>query len=676
MAITTDSFMTDSTTDSIMAKAIAGLLQQVKCPVCLDVFTTPKALACTHAFCMDCINHLPVDIVDGSHTIYCPACREPTKLPHNGSAASLRPAHFVNTLMELYQSAVKVTSERSKDNVCLKHDRPLEMFCDDCRQVVCAKCDRLDHRDHNCDYVTDFFNKHRQEIDSYLKPVTQQLNIVLDALHNLDTLQEHITAQGESVKNQIDTLVAQLVQAIQQSGARLKQDVDTLVQHKVTEMLRYKEEGEKLVAEVKSYKQHVQDKLCNGTQQEILLEKNDMIERLTAVNQELQVQEIQLKEIGDIAFIQSNDVLEKCGRIGKVSGVPVAKSLDSFRCPLVKFGGIKVAIVGRPRTIDISVPNVGWLKRGSLSCHLVANIGGVLTPCEIKRSGKGTYRISFTATCIGLYYIKVQAKGRGISCSPCIVQVVPTIKKVDGPSAIAATTDGLLLVAECSSIAVMDRGRQMVRRFASQGGGMPEGVCATPDRHILVVSEDTPHITKYSMTGALVAKANTGKGSGPLQFRQPQGIAVSSSGHVYVCDTGNHRLQVLNPNLMFFHTIGEYGSGPGQFHSPCGVAVDSQGMLYVCDHGNNRIQKLSSTGAFISEFAVQKKSPVRYIAIDCNVLYLTTHHEVLVYTTDGEMINVIEGAPGAYGRWSYQGIAADDGHVYVCDGENYEIVTF
>ena len=154
-----------------------------------------------------------------------------------------------------------------------------------------------------------FFNKHRQEIDSYLQPVTQQLNIVLDALHNLDTLQEHITGQGESVKNQIDTLVAQLVQAVQQSGARLKQDVDTLVQHKVTEMLRRKEEGEKLVAEVKSYKQHIQDKLCNGTQQEILLEKNDMVERLMAVNQELQVQEIQLKEIGDIAFMESSDVL-------------------------------------------------------------------------------------------------------------------------------------------------------------------------------------------------------------------------------------------------------------------------------------------------------------------------------------------------------------------------------
>ena len=123
---------------------LVKLKEQVTCPVCLDVFKQPKILACTHAFCMNCINHLPVDLVDGDYKIYCPTCREPTTLPHNGSAASLRPAFYINTLMELHHTAVKLpvaVTDKPKDNKCLKHDRPLEMYCDDCpmeKKLACT----------------------------------------------------------------------------------------------------------------------------------------------------------------------------------------------------------------------------------------------------------------------------------------------------------------------------------------------------------------------------------------------------------------------------------------------------------------------------------------------------------------------------------------------------------
>lgn len=38
---------------------------------------------------------------------------------------------------------------------------------------------------------------------------------------------------------------------------------------------------------------------------------------------------------------------------------------------------------------------------------------------------------------------------------------------------------------------------------------------------------------------------------------------------------------------------GSLGSGNGQFNSPRGMAVDSSGNVYVADTGNNRIQKFS-----------------------------------------------------------------------------------
>ena len=164
----------------------AKLEEQVKCPVCLDVFRQPKLLACNHALCKDCIDRLPVDAEKGNHKVKCPTCREDTTLPGH-DAAKLPPAFHINTLVELYQlqatqRAVSVNKQpKSVPNKCPKHKRPLEMFCEDCQMAVCTKCDRIDHRDHNCDYLD------QKEINGHLETVKRQVSVIVDAVNDLNT---------------------------------------------------------------------------------------------------------------------------------------------------------------------------------------------------------------------------------------------------------------------------------------------------------------------------------------------------------------------------------------------------------------------------------------------------------------------------------------------------------
>ena len=354
-----------------------------------------------------------------------------------------------------------------------------------------------------------------------------------------------------------------------------------------------------------------------------------------------------------MCFSRVIDILEKCGKIGEVSidsavtntttpnSCIVSSTADkatlqanSSQCkPLVKLTSSTVAIVGRPRSIDIKMSNISWLDRFRLSCHLVADVGGVFTQCEIKHVEKEKCRISFTATHQGLHHVKVQVKEKEIPCDPCSIQVIPTINAtcIRHPIAIATTSSGLLAVATSASIVVVDKESRVISRSDAQGGGCNTGMCIIPDSYILVVSSDPPHITKYAMDCTLVSTANTSYGSGQLQFNLPQGIAVSTSGHVYVCDTGNHRIQVLNPDLTFSRMLGKEGSRPGRFIRPRGIAIDSQDTIYVCDNGNHRIQKLPSNGTYISEFRVPSRP--RYIAIDYNILYVTTrgHYSSVYY---------------------------------------------
>jgi hypothetical protein len=79
--------------------------------------------------------------------------------------------------------------------------------------------------------------------------------------------------------------------------------------------------------------------------------------------------------------------------------------------------------------------------------------------------------------------------------------------------------------------------------------------------------------------------------SGNGQFDFSMGLAVDSSGNVYVADTLNNRSQKFDSNGAYLTQWGSEGYGNGQFSGPYGMAVDSSGNVYVADIGNNRIQK-------------------------------------------------------------------------------------
>jgi DNA-binding beta-propeller fold protein YncE len=84
----------------------------------------------------------------------------------------------------------------------------------------------------------------------------------------------------------------------------------------------------------------------------------------------------------------------------------------------------------------------------------------------------------------------------------------------------------------------------------------------------------------------------------------PRGIAVGTSGNVWVSDTGNHRVVRYDAQLSGVETFGTQGAGAGQFSSPVGIAVDPSGTVYVADTSNQRIVLLDPSGRFQSSWKV------------------------------------------------------------------------
>src|SRR6185436_3438022 len=92
----------------------------------------------------------------------------------------------------------------------------------------------------------------------------------------------------------------------------------------------------------------------------------------------------------------------------------------------------------------------------------------------------------------------------------------------------------------------------------------------------------------------------------PGEFVAPAGVAVDSSGNIYVTESFSDRtkdfVQKFNSSGAFLTSWGTQGAGNSQFFGAAGVAVDASGNVYVADPGNNRIQKFTSAGAFITKW--------------------------------------------------------------------------
>ena len=65
---------------------------------------------------------------------------------------------------------------------------------------------------------------------------------------------------------------------------------------------------------------------------------------------------------------------------------------------------------------------------------------------------------------------------------------------------------------------------------------------------------------------------------------------MTQSGHLLVCDGGNHRVQVFELDGTFVGKFGLKGSKLGELIGPFSAAVLSNGQIAVSDTGNHRIQ--------------------------------------------------------------------------------------
>lgn len=196
----------------------------------------------------------------------------------------------------------------------------------------------------------------------------------------------------------------------------------------------------------------------------------------------------------------------------------------------------------------------------------------------------------------------------------------------DGPTATAKFNyPNSVAVDGSNNVYVYDVSGQRLRKITQSGIVstlhswttlfLPQGLAADLAGNVFIADTFGNRIWKVTPAGAVSVLAGSGAAGwldGPAataKFRDPQGVAVDSTGNVYVGDTSNNRIRKITPAGLVSTLAGSGvpgfldGSGAAaQFYAPDGVAVDSSGNVYVADHSNNRIRKITAAGS-VTTFA-------------------------------------------------------------------------
>jgi len=183
------------------------------------------------------------------------------------------------------------------------------------------------------------------------------------------------------------------------------------------------------------------------------------------------------------------------------------------------------------------------------------------------------------------------------------------------PVGVAADATGNVYIADTGNNVIRQVYNGNIVTYA-EGFTQPDAVAADTSGNIYVADTQGRRIVKYS-NGVYTTIAGNGygqfsgdNGPGPnAALYDPMGLAVDSSGNVYIADTFNCRIRKLTPAGIITTIAGNgalFFSGDGgpatqaALHFPHGVAVDSTGNVYIADTVNAVVRELQGTLPIVS----------------------------------------------------------------------------
>ena len=670
-----------------------NLHDEVSCSVCMCTFTDPKQLPCLHSFCLHCLNGIQrTSGVRGKIT--CPECRRQFQISGSGNPSELPTKFRINSMLDVL--AIKECStanvkcgncdkRSAQTSYCfqccsfwcekciLGHDimrannehrtlalkdfqdqdikavleRPafcqkkhhenkeLELFCKDCKVVICSACAMTLHESHGKMLLQEATDARKTQIKSTIKSLKDKALEKRKKVEEINQKSIELQSQVADVKSQVQSFVDQIIAIIE---AR-KQDVFDAVDNQATksmESLSYKkDEVDKQVKLIELAIERTETLLkrsfsteilgFNETFDSILQEQGtqenrdtECIPRFSFTKSEKLINLSSMSEgIGNVEFVFSEPKAQQSGTKGKESSnviagnkganvrdSPVETRVQTRRFRSVLSFGQKDKSVGmlyRPWGVAVNdhdeIAVTEWgnervLVFSSDGTHLRSfgrrgkKNGEFQSPKGIAFDSHGNIVVTDSAN------NRVQVFDRNGNFLSKFGEKGSLYHQLRNPEGLSINGNGDIIVADSGNklIKILSScGKYLLRKFGGAGSFVSPSHCIQHGQYFIVSDFGDHSIKKFDLGGTLISKFGK-QGNKDGEFNQPRYLSVNKEGLLMVCDAGNHRVQVFELSGKFVTKFGSEGSQRGMFNFPRSTTNLGDGRIVVCDKENNRIQ--------------------------------------------------------------------------------------
>ena len=285
---------------------------QFLCSICLDVFTDPVTTPCGHNFCKNCIT----EHWNSNDQYLCPMCKEVFNIRPYLRVNKVLPEVVAQFRQEAQQKASSSSSEQQaakpgevpcdvctgtklkalksclvcltsycethlephltvsrlkrhqlmdpvenlEDRMCMKHDKPLELFCKTDQTCVCMLCSVLDHKTHEFVPLKEEYEGKKAELgktEAEIQQMIQKRRLKIQEIkHSVDLSKEDadrekaegvqvFTALKESVERSLNELI-ETIEEKQRTTEKQAEDFIKELEQEISELMKRSSEVKQL----------------------------------------------------------------------------------------------------------------------------------------------------------------------------------------------------------------------------------------------------------------------------------------------------------------------------------------------------------------------------------------------------------------------------------------------
>ena len=466
------------------AEIIKFEVKDLTCAVCQSTYSDPRLLSCLHSFCKHCLSKLVgITEVHGGKTpnlrsIKCPLCRNEhilhsrmgvdDLLPNTQLASKLEclesPApqpscgeceeanvfsfcencqnylcllcHQAHKRMASFKSHLVVypdqakTKPKAKKFMCRHHpSESLDIYCTDCKVVVCRECAIFGHNGHHFKRVGDV----SENIKSFLKSESLQLSAQLVKFRShakeIAKAEKHVTVYPDEMKSFIISQFEEFYKLLDKRKEALLKQVDTQYNGFSKTLWAEKDIVETAICKLEAGIKFADQLTKSDDKQEVAVLGIDAVNSMKKMNS-LSWDPKAIKNLGPLIYmarerdasfqhLSDKDFMESIGKLGDVPNIVIVITSKGYEkitqyvtYTFLPPGSVALKIT---ETYHLEVQAQGCkvlFPSASISCTctIVKEMTFMTGPgvvCNTRMQSENKWVVSFQTVMPGTYFIAV-----------------------------------------------------------------------------------------------------------------------------------------------------------------------------------------------------------------------------------------------------------------------------